>query len=253
MNYQARPKWDKNRPAFLKVGFILAISFALMAFNYTSYPSKVTYDTHTDYPEDILEVIPRTVQQKKTVLPPPPKPIIETLIDIEPLDEPDFTEIEPMEEVIPQDESKTTIVDEYISPVKDTPAPEIVKPIIIEEEEEGPVPIAERMPIHMKCDLDGTEAERRLCTNTNIMESLYKRIKYPSYARDIGLEGTVVVSFVVSKTGEIENVEILRDIGAGCGAEVIKAVKKLGTFYPGKHNGRPVAVIHRLPVKFSLN
>ena len=77
-------------------------------------------------------------------------------------------------------------------------------------------------------------------------------MKYPALARENEIEGTVVVSFIVTKNGEIENIEIMRDIGAGCGESVLKAMKKLGKFYPGKHNGRPVSVIYRLPVKFTL-
>ena len=56
----------------------------------------------------------------------------------------------------------------------------------------------------------------------------------------------------MNKIGDVEDIEIVRDIGFGCGDEVIKAIKKLGKFKPGKQNGRPVSVLYRFPVKFSL-
>lgn len=252
MKYQASPKWDKNRPIHLKLGFIAAIGFVLMAFNYTSHPPAIEPYIVDDWTEIEPEIIPPTSQSQPKALPPPPTPKIDLMVEVEPQDEPIFVENK-AEEIFDEPAEETeSIVDEYASPQTDI-SPVMVEPIAEEIIDEGPVLMADRMPIHTKCDLEGTEAERRLCTNTNIMESLYKTIKYPNYARDVGLEGTVVVSFVVSKTGDIENVEILKDIGAGCGDEVIKAVNKLGKFYPGKHNGRPVSVIHRLPVKFSLN
>ena len=84
------------------------------------------------------------------------------------------------------------------------------------------------------------------------METIYSNVKYPTIALENDITGTVIVSFVVAKDGKISNIEIVRDIGGGCGKAVLKAMKKLGQFYPGKHNGRPVSVIYKLPVKFKL-
>ena len=253
MKYQAHPKWDKYRPEFLKLGFILAIGFVLMAFNYTTYPTDEPYIISDIYEDITMEIIPpRTPNEPKT-LPPPPTPKIEPVIEVEAADEPTFVETKP-EEIFdePTKESNAT-VDNFATPTKDI-TPAIVAPIIKEETliDEGPLFMADRMPVYGECSLDDDETVRKACTNKGVMTTIYSSLKYPSYAREIGVEGTVVVSFVVAKDGSIQKIKIMRDIGAGCGDAVLKAMKKLGKFYPGKHNGRPVSVIYKLPVKFKL-
>lgn len=254
MKYQAPPKWDKNRPEFLKLGFILAIGFVLMAFNYTSYPSVTKpynlVDIWTDIDPEIIP--PRTPPQQKAVLP-PPTPKIELAIEVEPQDEPTFVETK-TEQVFdePSNESDV-IVDEFASlSSNNTPAAKVT--IVPKEEpmDKGPVLMAERMPVYGDCSLDDDESIRRTCTSQSVMNIINSNVKYPALARENEIEGTVVVSFIVTKSGEIANIEIMRDIGAGCGESVLKAMRKLGKFYPGKHNGRPVSVIYRLPVKFTL-
>ena len=85
-----------------------------------------------------------------------------------------------------------------------------------------------------------------------MIKHIYSILKYPAIARENGITGTVVVSFIINKDGELQDASIMKDIGGGCGAEVLRVVKKLGNFTPGKQNGKPVSVIYRVPVKFDL-
>ena len=250
--YQALPKWDKNRPEFLKIGFIVAIGFVLMAFNYTTYPIDEIYELSNIYPDNTIEIIPPRTPREPKKMPPPPAPKIVTIIDVEPAQDPLFEEVKTEEIFDITSENLDAIVDEYATPTKEI-APTVVAPIIKEDPPEDlTVIIADRMPVYGECNLDDDESIRRACTNKSIMSALYSHVKYPAVARRNEIEGTVVVSFVVSKDGSIQNLEIIRDIGAGCGDEVLKAMEKLGKFYPGKHNGRPVSVSYKLPVKFKL-
>ncbi len=77
-------------------------------------------------------------------------------------------------------------------------------------------------------------------------------LKYPEAAREAKVEGTVAVTFVVLKNGEISNVEILRGIGKGCDEEVIRLVKESAKWTPGKKDGEVVKTRMRLPVNFKL-
>jgi hypothetical protein len=52
------------------------------------------------------------------------------------------------------------------------------------------------------------------------------------------ISGTVVASFVIDKNGKVEEVKLLRDIGFGAGAEVVKVLKKMPTRSPGIKNGK---------------
>jgi protein TonB len=86
--------------------------------------------------------------------------------------------------------------------------------------------------------------------------ALYKwlgqNIKYPAIARENGIEGQVVLSFVVEKDGSITDIKPLRELGGGCTDEAIRVVKMMPKWRPGKQNGRAVKVKYTLPVKFKL-
>ena len=76
--------------------------------------------------------------------------------------------------------------------------------------------------------------------------------KYPQVARETGISGTVIVTFVVEKDGSISGVQLLKGIGGGCDEEAMKAVKAMPRWKVGKQNGIPVRVQYNLPIKFSL-
>lgn len=249
MKYQKRISWDRHRPEFFKIGLILALAISFMAFNYTTAtPDDLASLGDEPIPVEMLITPPITVQKKDSPPPPPPPPlVIKTIANVEPATEP-IVNFEPKVEV---DKVKEYEVDEYANTA---PVPTATKVEIIpdEVEEEEFVIMADRMPVYGDCDLEGDERIRRSCTNRQLLEHTYATVKYPPLARDIELEGVVVVSFVVNKEGDVQDIKIVKDIGMGCGEEVVKALKTLKKFYPGKQNGRPVNVIYRLPVKFKL-
>lgn len=77
-------------------------------------------------------------------------------------------------------------------------------------------------------------------------------LSYPDQARDNGLEGVVIVRFVVKKDGTIGNVKLLRDIGGGCGQAAVEMVKSMPRWKPATQSGKPVNFEFTLPVKFQL-
>ena len=83
------------------------------------------------------------------------------------------------------------------------------------------------------------------------MEEIYKNIRYPREAINREIEGRVYLQFIVSEQGDIEEPEVLRDIGGGCGDAAIAALKRV-KFEPGIHNGSAVKVLYTLPVAFRL-
>lgn len=80
-----------------------------------------------------------------------------------------------------------------------------------------------------------------------------ENMKYPIKAQEAGIGGKVVVGFVVSKTGEIGEVKLVRSIDADCDAEAMRVVKAMPKWIPGKHAGKDVNVIYMLPLTFKLN
>ena len=85
-----------------------------------------------------------------------------------------------------------------------------------------------------------------------LMQFLSDNLKYPMMAREANIHGTVFLSFIVSKTGEISDITVLRGIGGGCDEESVRVVKLMPKWEPGKQRGVPVKVRFTLPVKFIL-
>ena len=81
---------------------------------------------------------------------------------------------------------------------------------------------------------------------------LIKNTFYPQSAREDCTNGTVYVTFVVAKTGDIKDVKVLRGIGTDFDKEAIRVIKSMPRWIPGKQNGVAVNVQMNLPIKFSL-
>jgi periplasmic protein TonB len=86
-----------------------------------------------------------------------------------------------------------------------------------------------------------------------MMNFVRANMVYPPAARRLGIEGTVYVSFIVHKTGVIDEVKILRGVSAECDKEAIRVISKMPNWIPGKQNGHLVNVRFTLPLKFRLN
>lgn len=87
---------------------------------------------------------------------------------------------------------------------------------------------------------------------SELFEYLKKHIRYPDLARENNIQGVVVLSFVIGKEGEIYGVEIIKDIGGGCGQESVRVVSAMPNWLPGESNGYPVKVRYTIPVRFNL-
>ena len=83
------------------------------------------------------------------------------------------------------------------------------------------------------------------------MQGFYTQLTYPKVAKIAGIQGRVVVQFVVDKEGNVTNPVVLRGIGGGCDEEVLR-VLKLTKFSPAIQNGRFVPVKMTQNVRFSL-
>jgi TonB family protein len=81
---------------------------------------------------------------------------------------------------------------------------------------------------------------------------LSKNLQYPTNARRKGIEGTVIVAFVVNIDGTVSDFEILRAIGGGCDEEAIRIVKGSPKWTPGMREGKAVRTRMRLPLTFQL-
>lgn len=77
-------------------------------------------------------------------------------------------------------------------------------------------------------------------------------LKYPVVDQEMGTQGRVTIRFVVSKTGEITNIQLLKGISPTCDKEAIRVIKSMPRWLPGKQNGNAVQVYFTIPVVFKL-
>ena len=123
------------------------------------------------------------------------------------------------------------------------------KPVI--QEVEAPLIIAEVMPRFPGCEDQGmSKEERKTCADKKLLEYIYEHIDYPQAALQNDISGMIVVQFVVEKDGSITGAEVLKEIGGGCGREVLRVIDSMPNWVPGSQQGRKVRVMFRLPVRF---
>lgn len=85
-----------------------------------------------------------------------------------------------------------------------------------------------------------------------LMKYLSSHLQYPTMAQENGVQGTVIVQFVVTKTGAVGEVKVARSVDRDLDKEAVRVCKSLPKFVPGRQNGQPVSVWYTLPVKFKL-
>lgn len=120
---------------------------------------------------------------------------------------------------------------------EDIAAPEPPKHVV---EETKIFTVVEQMPMY-----PGGEAA--------LMGYLRDNIHYPTIAAENGVQGRVVVGFVVERDGSITDVKILRGVDPSLDREAMRVVKSMPRWNPGKQNGSAVRVKYQVPVSFRLN
>ena len=84
-------------------------------------------------------------------------------------------------------------------------------------------------------------------------EYLSVNLRYPSKAKNAHISGRVVVRFIVTETGSIDSVTVLRGIGSGCDEEAVRVIRNMPPWIPAKQQGKPVKVYFTQPINFALN
>lgn len=89
-----------------------------------------------------------------------------------------------------------------------------------------------------------------------MLEFVYSNIKYLKIARQNGIQGTVVISFVVDNNGQIQDPEVVRDIGGEYGKADLKVIEMMADMEEWRHrikDSKAVNVQYNLPVRFTFN
>lgn len=131
-------------------------------------------------------------------------------------------------------------------------APEIV------ETDEAPAPV-KALPPRENADEDAIfqmvqiqEVPEFPGGKDSLGQYLARNLQYPRLAAENGIQGMVAIKFVIEKDGHVGAINLVRDIGGGCGQEAKRLVENMPKWTPGRKNGKKVRVEYLLPVKFRL-
>jgi TonB family protein len=94
------------------------------------------------------------------------------------------------------------------------------------------------------------------CTKSIISSIGHRLVKYPAAARQKGVQGEVILGFVIDKNGKMEEMEVIQGIGSGCDEAAMDAFKNLSNqklnWVPARQNNTNVNYLYRIPVQFKL-
>lgn len=207
----------KRYPLYLEIGFVVVLGLLIVAFRVDwNPPTDANFDVQEQEQIDMEEI--RPTQQIETP-PPPPKPPVPVEV--------------PNDEALDEDALDLDASLDIDAPVESAPPPP--EPEEEEEEQEPEIfVVVEEMP-----ELIGGLA------------SIQEQIVYPEMAKKAGVEGRVIVQFVVDEQGNVLDPQVVRGLGAGLDEEALRAVRQ-AKFTPGQQRGQPVKVRMSLPITFRL-
>jgi TonB family protein len=99
--------------------------------------------------------------------------------------------------------------------------------------------VVEKMPLYPGGDME-------------LLKFIGNNTKYPDVAKEAKIEGRVIVRFVVSTTGNVEDITILKAVHPLLDEEAVRVTSMLSGFEPGMQGGNPVSVYYMVPITFAL-
>lgn len=239
--YQLRGESNRrHNRAMIIVTIIAVIGFSLPKLIEMATPKQKEINETVTSLSTLEEAEVKNDIKKEEVAPPPPlKSTIKFVAPVIAKDE----EVSDKDEMKSQEELTNANVQISVADVKGVTGGTVdiadVKQAVAEVEPEKIWDVIEQMP-----SFPGGDGE--------LMSFLGKSIKYPVIAQENGIQGKVILGFVVTKTGAISDINVLRSLDPSCDKEAIRVVKLLPKWIPGKQNGENVNVRYTLPVVFRL-
>lgn len=225
MEIKKSPKADlKNkRGLLLEVGLVISLLLVIVAFSYTPKEKRIEkIDLQVAPVEEQLVEITRQTQEPPAA---PKKVEVKVISDLL--------------QVVTNDTKIATNLDftEFDEDV------EVVQTVPVEEEvveDDQPFLIAETMPSFQGGDLN---------TFRNWVQ---QNVKFPQIALENGIQGRVVLSFVIEKDGRLTNIQVLQTPDRSLSEEAIRVLSKSPKWSPGKQRNQVVRVKYTLPVDFRV-
>ena len=124
-----------------------------------------------------------------------------------------------------------------------------IKPLFRNASAKGEAPVG----VYSFADVDIKPMFLNSSDPATFMEKwVYQYLKYPRYAQDNGIQGRVLVSFIVDEKGDVTDVRVTRSIHSSLDEEAIRVVQASPRWRPGRMNGKKVKVLMTAAVDFRL-
>ncbi len=215
---------DQLQKLAIRLGFVMTFLALIFLFNFKVYEKLEVEEPPIEEPmaHYVIDVTPPPT---KHVKPPEPKP------------EPEKPKKDRLENIkidnSPDEKKKEDIDNQTIDSISILPPPP--QPDTTDAGED-PFIIVSQMP-----EFPGGEKE--------LLNFVYKHFTYPTECAEMGIEGRVVVQFIVEKDGSVSNPRILRGLDcAEANEEALRVVSIMPRWKPGMQQGRPVRVLFSLPI-----
>ena len=226
---------ENKKGLFMQIGLILSLLVVYAVLEYKSYDHTVNSLGDMEVVLDDEEVIPITERSKPKPPPPPPPPPQEQIVVVK-----DDVELE--EEL--QMESTETDEEEVVE----------IEDVAVDDEEETifNFQVVESQPVFPGCEKEPNKQAKYICFQKKIGKHIKKNFRYPEIAKEMGIQGRVIVQFVIAKDGKIKDVKILRGVDKNLDKEALRIVSKIPSMSPAKQRGKPVPVSFMVPITFRL-
>ncbi len=226
MEIKKTPKADlqNKRALLLEIGLVVSLALVIVAFWYTPKERKIEkLDLQTAVVEE--QIVEITRQDQK------------------PVEQPKKVEVKVIADLLQVVTNDTKITTD-VSFAEFDDNTDFIQSVGVAEEEvvedDQPFLIAETMPSFQGGDLNTFRAW------------VQQNVRFPQIALENGIQGRVVVSFVIEKDGRLTNIQVLQTPDRSLSEETIRVLNKSPKWSPGKQRNQVVRVKYTLPVDFRV-
>jgi len=233
--YKLRKKYNRNVIIALITGLVL-MSTAII----TPYLNAKAAENKAKRSERQVEIKMENLDQPTETVapplppPPPPQDVVQQAKYIPPVVV-DSVKPEETIQLMTADQAQVEVQNEEVVEEVQVVAEEVQEDV----DEAEPFYVVEEMPM-----FPGGDAAIQKYIGDNVI--------YPEVAKENNIQGRVIVKFCVTPTGGVDQVSVLKGVDPELDVEVVRVVKTLPKFKPGKQGGKPVPVWYTIPINFQL-
>ena len=224
VNKSPKASLEDKKFTFVLMGFIIALSVIYVGFEWKASEIVIYEGIETDHHFEEEFDVPQTDQ---TPPPPPPPPPMEIIVEALTIVE-DDVKVESIDLTPSDDDNKPIVI-----------LPPVARVEIVEDDAHVIFEVVEN-----PAEFPGGEAALRRWLSDNI--------RYPVIAQENGIQGRVVVQFVVNTDGSIVDIQVVRSVDPSLEREAVRLVQAMPRWKPGEQRGKKVRVRFTLPINFRL-